>query len=1185
LEQILNDLTRVSDDALTPDEVLEPLFRNEAELNEFRGRHGRARAVTAPLERHQGQVFLGIDAGSTTSKAVLINGEDEVLYSYYGSNKGEPLDLCVEILKDIYGKLPPGAYIANAFVTGYGEALIKAALQADGGEVETVAHYKAARRFLPGVDFILDIGGQDMKAIKIKEGVIESILLNEACSSGCGSFIETFAQSLNLSVEDFSREALFSGKPIHLGSRCTVFMNSKVKQAQKEGAQVSDISAGLSYSVIKNALYKVVKIRRKEDFGKKIIAQGGAFHNEAVLRAFEIETGTEVVRPDIAGLMGAYGAALIARDRYKPDCRSSLLTASELEDFSCQKQYKYCGKCANNCLLTVNSFSGRRTFISGNRCERGAGLPLPAQKLPNLFDYKLKRIFDYVSLPLEKAPRGEVGIPRVLNMYENYPFWHTFFTHLGFRVALSPKSTKEIYEKGMETIPSESVCYPAKIVHGHIAALREQGVGFIFYPAVTYEYREFKDSNNHYNCPVVASYPEVIRNNMDEVQTEVIYKNPFLTMNQKSKLKKTLYRSLTDFGVSWREISDAVNLAWDETRRAKADIQRKGEETVAWLNRTGNKGVVLCGRPYHADPEIHHGLPGIITAEGMAVLTEDSVSHLAKAQLPLRVVDQWVYHSRLYRAAEFVAKEPCLELIQLTSFGCGLDAVTADQVAEILQARNKIYTLIKIDEGSNLGAARIRIRSLKAGVRERATEGAREGAKSPQAFAEKSSAFRSVLFTHKMKKEHTLLCPQMSPIHFQFLEAAFRTSGYQVAILPDLDKGAVEDGLKFVNNDACYPCVLVTGQLIHALKSGQYDPQRTSVMITQTGGGCRATNYVAFIRKAMRDAGYDQVPVIPISLQGLEKHPGFKLSLGLIQKCMMGLIYGDLFMRVLYKTRPYEAAPGAADQLYHYWVKKARENVQNGSMIRFNRNINAIIRDFDRLPLLPVQKPKVGLVGEILVKFHPTANNDIVKIIEEEGGEAVMPDLIDFFLYCAYNSHFKEKFTEGSLWGKLKGDAMIAAIELYRWNMRRALNKSARFKGPSFIGRTAEMAKNIVSLGNQAGEGWFLTGEMAELIESGVSNIVCMQPFACLPNHVTGRGAIKALRKRFPLSNIVAVDYDPGASEVNQLNRIKLMLATAFKTLREGRGGLDGQAGQEQDRDLSESRGKPGARVGHLLRG
>jgi predicted nucleotide-binding protein (sugar kinase/HSP70/actin superfamily) len=624
----------------------------------------------------------------------------------------------------------------------------------------------------------------------------------------------------------------------------------------------------------------------------------------------------------------------------------------------------------------------------------------------------------------------------------------------------------------------------------------------------------------------------------------VIYKSPFLTLNRKGKLKKTLHRTLADFNISFHEISDAVTLAWDEMHQAKTDIQRKGEETVAWLNRTGKKGIVLCGRPYHVDPEINHGLAGIITAEGMAVLTEDSVSHLAKAQRPLRVVDQWVYHSRLYRAAEFVGVTPCLEMVQLTSFGCGLDAVTADQVAEILQAKNKIYTLIKIDEGSNLGAARIRIRSLKAGLKERAKH-------QPAAAAERSSAFRSVLFTLKMKKEHTILCPQMSPIHFQFLEAAFRTSGYHVAILPDLDKGAVEDGLKFVNNDACYPSVLVTGQLIHALRSGQYDPQRTSVLISQTGGGCRATNYVAFIRKAMRDAGYNQVPVIPISLQGLEKHPGFKLSLNLIQKCMMGLIYGDLFMRVLYKTRPYEAVPGAADHLYQYWVKKSKENVRSGNMIRFNKNINDIIRDFDRLPLLPLAKPKVGLVGEILVKFHPTANNDIVKIIEEEGGEAVMPDLIDFFLYCAYNSHFKEQYTEGSLWGKLKGDAMIAVIEAYRWNMRRALNKSERFRGPSFIGHIADMAKHIVSLGNQAGEGWFLTGEMAELIESGVNNIVCMQPFACLPNHVTGRGAIKALRRKYPLSNIVAVDYDPGASEVNQLNRIKLMLATAFKMLKE----------------------------------
>ncbi len=1120
---------------------LEPLFKDEDELDEFRKRHYQNKTKKRNLAKYTGPIYLGIDVGSTTSKVILTDSDGAILYSFYNSNEGNPLKLIIKILKEIYHLLPNGAYIQKAGVTGYGEALIKAALKVDYGEVETIAHYRAARSFVPDVNFILDIGGQDMKAITIDEGVIQDITLNEACSSGCGSFLETFAHSLGYEIDDFSKSALLAKHPTDLGSRCTVFMNSKVKQVQKEGASIEDISAGLSYSVIKNALYKVIKLRSKENIGKRIVVQGGTFYNEAVLRAFEKEADVEVVRPDIAGLMGAYGMAKLACEK-DDGTPTTLLSLEELEKLTYESTMRNCQKCTNHCMLTVTSFNDGREYISGNRCERGANLPLQSKSLPNLFDYKYKRIFQYRSLSIEDASRGTIGIPRVLNMYENYPFWHTLLTELKFRVVLSARSSKAIYEKGIESIPSESVCYPAKISHGHIENLIEKGIKTIFYPCVAYERKEFESQGNNYNCPVVGSYPEVIKNNVDRLESmDIKFMNPFCSLNNRKTLINVLKEEFVDYDISDKELYEAIDKAYKELENCQNDIHKQGELALGYMEEHHLKGIVLAGRPYHIDPEINHGIPDLITGEGFVVFSEDSIAHLNKEDVNLRVVDQWTYHSRLYRAAQYVSTRNGLELIQLTSFGCGLDAVTSDQVSEILKARHKIYTLIKIDEGSNLGAIRIRIRSLKATV-EKYNE-----------TIDLSLKYKptKVSFTKEMRDEKwTIICPQMSPIHFQFVETAVNASGYRFVVLPSVDKDAVEQGLKYVNNDACYPSIIVTGQLMNALNSGQYDLNRTAVIITQTGGGCRATNYIAFIRKALKDAHMEQIPVISANLSGLEDNPGFKITYPLAKKVIIGAMYGDLFMRVLYRVRPYEKVKGSANRLYQSWVEKCQKNVKNGSMKEFKKNVYAIVKDFDELPLLNIKKPRVGLVGEILVKFHPTANNEIVDIIEKEGGEAVMPDLIDFFQYCFYNTWFEHDHYDMSQKAVWLCNFAIWFIDFLRRDMIKALEASDRFTAPHPIDTIANKAKDIVSIGNMTGEGWFLTGEMIELIEEGAPNIVCMQPFACLPNHVTGKGAIKAIRKRYPQSNIVAIDYDPGASEVNQLNRVKLMLSTAFKNMK-----------------------------------
>ena len=1124
---------------------MEPLFLTKESYNDFCYRHKQHKVYTRDISTYEGNCYLGIDAGSTTTKAALIAENGALLYSFYQNNNGNPLLTTIRAMKEIFSLLPAKAKLAYSCSTGYGEQLIKAALQLDEGEVETVAHYYAASFFNSNVDCILDIGGQDMKCIRIKDGTIDNVQLNEACSSGCGSFIETFAKSLNYSVQDFAKAALFAEHPIDLGTRCTVFMNSKVKQAQKEGASVADISAGLAYSVIKNALFKVIKVSDASELGKHIVVQGGTFYNDAVLRSFEKIANCEAIRPDIAGIMGAFGAALIARERYEGK-QSHMLSSNEISELQFTTKMTKCRGCTNNCRLTINQFCSGRSYVSGNRCERGLGKEKNKQHIPNLFEYKRKRLFDYQSLSEEEATRGTVGIPRVLNIYENYPFWHTFFTKLGFRVILSPTSTRKIYEMGIESIPSESECYPAKLAHGHIEWLLKEGVKFIFYPCVAFERKEFPNAGNHYNCPIVTSYAENIKNNVEGLNDpEIKFSNPFLSFESLEIISKRLVEEFatSEYNLSPAFVSDAAKEAWNEMTKEREDIQKKGEETLKYMEKNHLRGIVLAGRPYHIDEEINHGIPELITSYNIAVLTEDSVSHLHEAERPLLVMDQWMYHSRLYAAANFVKTRDDLDLIQLNSFGCGLDAVTTDQVNDILGASNKIYTCLKIDEVNNLGAARIRIRSLIAAIKVREKEASFRMIK--------SSAYERVVFTEDMKKNYTILCPNMSPIHFDIIEPAFKASGYNLVLLPDKKKEALDMGLKYVNNDACYPSLIVVGQLMSALLSGKYDISKTALLITQTGGGCRATNYIAFIRRALKKAGHPEVPVISLNLSGLEKNPGFKLDLPLIIRAIAAAVFGDIFMRVLYATRPYEAVPGSADALHEKWKQVCIEFCSQGfpSPIKFKKMCKDIIREFDELPRIDVKKPKVGIVGEILVKFSPVANNELVSLLESEGTEAVMPDLLDFLLYCFKNGEYKvDKF--GKKYSvKFIGRIGILFIEILRKPARNALKKSIHFIPQGNIDHMAHMADKFVSQGNQTGEGWFLTGEMLELIESGTPNIICTQPFGCLPNHIVGKGVIKALRSEYPQANIVAIDYDPGASEVNQLNRIKLMLSTAFKNI------------------------------------
>ena len=1126
---------------------LPKLFESREDYVEFCRRHARAVVHTAELADYRGDCFLGIDAGSTTTKLALIGSDGQLLHSFYAANQGNPIKTATEALRVLRWRLPEGVRIARSCSTGYGEALLKSAFCLDEGEVETIAHCTAAAFFDPDVDCVLDIGGQDMKYIRLKNGSVDNVLLNEACSSGCGSFIENFANSMGFNAQEFSLKALFAENPVDLGTRCTVFMNSNVKQAQKEGADVSDISSGLAYSVIKNALFKVIKLADASDLGQHIVVQGGTFYNKAVLRAFEKIAGVEATCPDISGIMGAFGAALIARKRYHGQA-STMLELDEILNMTYKTATTHCGGCSNNCMLTINTFPGGRRHITGNRCERGMGGSKTGRKGINLVEYKRRRIFDYESLPEENAPRGTIGIPRVLNVYENYPFWATFFGKLGFRVELSPWSSRKIYELGMESIPSESECYPAKLAHGHVQWLVDRGIKTIFHPCVFFEHQQTPDAQNNYNCPMVISYAENLKNNVEAVADgDVRYIRPFLALtSEKIAADRLVSECRQQWNIPEKEVRAAVAAAWAEQMKAKEDIRAEGAKCLAQMEEAGGRGIVLAGRPYHIDPEINHGIPEMIASYGLTVFTEDALPIDFNPERPLRVVDQWVYHSRLYSAAEFVRRRDDLELIQLNSFGCGLDAVTTDQVCEILEGSNKLYTVLKIDEVNNLGAARIRIRSLLAAMDMRAEQDVHSH---PQ-----PAAYRRREFTKQMFREgYTILAPQMSPIHFNILQPLFRKFGFCLQVLENDNREAIDVGLKYVNNDACFPSITVVGQIMDAVLSGKYNTDKLAVIMTQTGGCCRASNYVGFIRKALAKAGLSHIPVISLNANGMETNEGFRIPPAMMMKVVYAIVYGDLLMRCLYRVRPYELTPGSANALHDKWQKICIDQlISEKSSWTYRKICKALVEDFDAFPIdEALVKPRVGVVGEILVKYMPLANNHLVDLLEREGAEAVVPDLMDFLNYSFYNGDYRHKYL-GTKWTTAASAKLgVGAIRALRRPAIRALEESRRFDAPIPIEKVAELAKPFLSIGNQYGEGWFLTGEMAELLLTGVPNIVCIQPFACLPNHVVGKGVIKALKKAYPQANIAAVDYDPGASEVNQLNRIKLMLATARKNIEE----------------------------------
>lgn len=1116
------------------------LFKDDEEYREFKKRHDADVVKKGDLTGYTGPIYVGIDAGSTTTKVVAIGENKELLYTSYGSNNGVPLDSVLKAMRDLCSKMNESTYIKNIGTTGYGEYIVKAAIHADFGEVETFAHLRAAQEFCPDVSAVLDIGGQDMKCFFVQNGHIAQIVLNEACSAGCGSFIENFAQGLSMTAADFASKGIESHHPVDLGTRCTVFMNSRVKQAQKEGASVADISAGIALSVIKNALFKVIQLKDTKEMGDAIVVQGGTFYNDAVLRSMELLLKKKVIRPDISGLMGAYGIALLALERKAE--KSTVLPAEALQNFTVESKSYRCKGCGNNCLITMQKFPDGSKYFIGNRCEKGAGGEKKQEdKVPNIYEYKYNRLFNYYK-PLINAPKGKIGLPRSLNMYEDYPFWYTFFTKLGYEVVLSGKSSAQLYYKGMATVPSDSLCYPAKLVHGHIMDLVEKDVDTIFYPCIPTNIEdEINKSDSNYNCPVVASYAENIRANMDILEKRNIrFIQPFLPINNKKAMLKHLVEEIKVLCGDKKAIHNALEAAYAELDKYKEDIKEYAVKILAKIKQDNLKAIVLCGRPYHIDPEINHGIPEMIQQYGIAVLSEDALYHLPVHDEPLSIVNQWTYHARLYHAAQYVAEHPELTLIQFSSFGCGLDAITTGQVKEILERHHCVYTMIKLDEVSNLGSAKIRLRSLMAAWK----YGMKQGEGAPEVIPPRA------YFKKECQTEHTILAPQMAPLHFELVEAVVKKHGYRIEIPQMPKQAAVDEGLRYVQNDMCYPAIIVIGQLLYALKSGKYDINNTSIMLFQTCGACRATNYLNLMRKALKDAGMPQVPVF--ACYGRETD-SFKMTTGLFIDVLKATTYADLLQRVRHRTLPYEVQPGSVERLFRATMNNCKRDLSSDKnrYSTFAANIEKIVRDFDNIAIDDsTRKPRIGIVGEILAKYHPTANNHLEEVLLEEGAEVVMPDLMDFFMYMAYDDVISYKMLAGKWMDKFKAEMAIKFMEFYRRPMRKALNNSKRFTAPISIKQIAQLTKGHVSLGNMAGEGWFLTGEMIKLINEGVNNIVCLQPFGCLPNHITGKGMIRELIKSYEGANIVAIDCDAGVSEVNQLNRIKLMLSVAKEHLK-----------------------------------
>ena len=1112
------------------DDILPAIFKSPEDYAAWRKAKEADYIQLTPLTADTKEVFVGIDSGSTTTKLVVTDPQDRILFTYYAPNSGNPIGAVQKSFEAFYAAcLEKGANpkILGSCSTGYGEDLIKAAFDLDTGIIETIAHYLAARKINKKVSFILDIGGQDMKAIFVDHGILNRMELNESCSSGCGTFLETFAKGLNYSVSDFAKLACEAKEPCDLGTRCTVFMNSKVKQSLREGVTIGDIAAGLAYSVIKNCLYKVLKLQNTRDLGTEIVLQGGTMKNDAVVRAFELLTNTTVHRSNIPEIMGAYGCALFARQHAQSETTlDHMIHVANYTDSQLQ-----CHGCENNCLIKKYNFSNGSTYFSGNKCEKfftnNGGKHEPGE---NIYDYKYKLLFDR---PINTEAERVIGIPRVLNMYEDYPFWHALFTTCALKVQLSNPSTFKNYEGGIHDVMSDNICFPAKLVHGHINDLIRKRVNRIFMPYVIYERQDDKRQVNSYNCPVVSGYSDVIKS---VTNTEIPIDAPPINFQDVKLLKKQLRKYLSYIGFDRFTADKAIRAALKAQDEYAKAIKAKNEEILKKSRDNHELTILLAGRPYHTDPLIQHKLSESIAAMGINVINEDLVRDDSSITIDdSYLVRQWAYINRISKAADWVARQDnTVHFMEMTSFGCGPDAFLQDEIRGILQRHNKALTLLKIDDVSNIGSLKLRVRSVVESLRYN-----NELDKEAQPFEEPPRFEKSM-------KDYTILSPFFTPFISPLIPSVLKNLGYNVVTLPESTVQSADLGLKFANNEVCYPATLVVGDFIRALQSGKYDPAKTAVAISQTGGQCRASNYYGLIKHALIAAGFKDTPVISLATSKNIKNdqPGFELNwLKIARITVTTVLYSDILSKFYNATLVRETEPGKADELKAKYLELAKKEIEANNSNGLLRLLKQAAAEFNAAVKPDVYLPQVGIVGEIYLKFNAFAHKNITGWLMNHSIEVMPPLLTPFFMQAFVNRLTNKKF------GLERHKTPRLFVDfLYSWLTRQI--KKVNKIGESFqyftpiedIYELANNGKEVINMAAQFGEGWLLPAEMIGFAKAGIDNVISLQPFGCIANHIISKGIEKKIKSLYPHMNLLSLDFDSGVSDVNVINRLLLFV-------------------------------------------
>jgi predicted CoA-substrate-specific enzyme activase len=1118
---------------------LPPLFENDEAFRKWERQRVMLDLPHVALAAARLPLSLGIDSGSTTTKVLALDTEGRIAFADYCPNRGNPVAAVAGALRrldcSLAGRHPEP--FAGAVVTGYGEDLIRAAFDLEAGVVETMAHWRAAARCDPQVSFLLDIGGQDMKAVFLGAAGIRRIEINEACSSGCGTFIETFAGALGMDASAFAEQACRSRSPCDLGTRCTVFMNSGIKQAQRENAAIEDIAAGLAYAVVKNSLYKVLKLRDVRQLGDHIVVQGGTFRNPAVIRALEVLTGKTVASSGFPEMMGAYGAALMAQQRWV-DGSGGHRMRLKLPKGDPNTGRTRCGGCTHRCRVTVFTFGSGRKFYLGNRCERvfsnhrrggSSGTNLMSAKNRLLFERDAK----------SDAQRGalRIGIPRILGMFEAFPFWHRLFTEAGLQVVLSPPSSQKLYEKGLPTVMSDNICFPAKLAHGHVRALLDAGVDRLFYPHVLCEPREDTKAANSFNCPIVSAYGEVLQGMVEDIP----FDSPAILFSDEPLLKKACRHHLHRLGVTTARSRRAFQRAMVEQAAFRRELHRMGKTLVGKARSRSRLLVVLAARPYHADPLVEHSISTMLAGLDVDILPVEAAAAMAAGDLSERVaVSQWSFTNRLLKAARWVADQesPQIQLVMLTSFGCGPDAFVVDEVSEVLEAAGKIFTLIKMDDIASTGSAMLRLRSLIETVRRHRPR------------RQNLPTLRSTTPPYSRDdRGKTIIAPHFGDCYAPFFVPVFREQGHHMEILPPADRCSVDYGMRYTHNEVCYPAILVVGDIIKAFKSGRYDPRCTVAAMTQTGGQCRATSYVSLIRRALTAAGYGMVPVVAITAGGdqINEQPGFALdTTRLVRSAFVRILYADAIARLYYRSAPRQYSAGKALALRNHFLG-------TGGAVCGERDPGALlallaeaVTAYNKIVRADCPLPRVGLVGEIFLKHNTFSHMQIVDWMMASGVEVVIPPLIDFVMQFFVNARANRR-----LYLAQKGLSVLMerwyehAARKWIGRFERVLSRFYLYEPSTSIWNKAASASGLVSLANQYGEGWLIPAEMADFSRRGIFNIVCVQPFGCIANQVVAKGIEHRVRRHCPSTSLLFLDFDASTSEVNALNRLHFMIRNA----------------------------------------